>query len=317
MGLFAHAGRRSGRVRPVEWPTWAVLCVCYSLWIGSVALAGWLAASTSSGMIFALLPAAVAAALHSSLQHEVLHGHPTRSPILNEALVFPVLGLFIPYRRFRDLHLRHHNDERLTDPFDDPESFYAAADHWQSASPAMRALLTANATLAGRLVIGPALALYGFVRSELRLLAAGDRRVWGAWLRHLPGVALVLAVVAWAGVPFWAYLVVVAYPAISLIMVRSFIEHRADTDPARRTAIVEGEWFWRILFLNNCYHAVHHDLPGLAWYRLPRVWRARRDEVLARNGGYLLPGYGAVFRRWLFRQREPVVHPYDPNLDRP
>ena len=39
---------------------------------------------------------------------------------LNEALVFPALSLAIPYQRFRDSHLAHHNDEILTDPYDDP-----------------------------------------------------------------------------------------------------------------------------------------------------------------------------------------------------
>ena len=60
-------------------------------------------------------------AAHSSLQHEALHGHPTRSAALNEALVFLPLGLLFPYRRFKMLHLRHHNNSALTDPYDDPE----------------------------------------------------------------------------------------------------------------------------------------------------------------------------------------------------
>ena len=68
--------------------------------------------------------------------------------------------------------------------------------------------------------------------------------------------------------------------------------------------------FWRLLFLNNNFHAVHHDRPSLAWYKLGALWRSDREEVLARNGGYLIPGYGAVLRRWGLRQREPVVHPF-------
>ena len=39
------------------------------------------------------------------------------------------IGLVYPFRRFKALHLRHHADERLTDPFDDPESYYQAL--WQ------------------------------------------------------------------------------------------------------------------------------------------------------------------------------------------
>ena len=43
---------------------------------------------------------------------------------LNAALVFPALSFTIPYMRFRDTHLAHHVDSRLTDPYDDPESCY-------------------------------------------------------------------------------------------------------------------------------------------------------------------------------------------------
>ncbi|MBR7508578.1 fatty acid desaturase, partial [Mycobacterium tuberculosis] len=65
-----------------------------------------------------------------SLQHEALHGHPTRSGWLNELLVSLPLGLFYPYRRYKHLHLKHHADERLTDPYDDPESYYRALGDW-------------------------------------------------------------------------------------------------------------------------------------------------------------------------------------------
>ena len=96
---------------------------------------------------------------------------------------------------------------------------------------------------------------------------------------------------------------------MSLVMVRSFIEHRADPDPKRRSAIVEAAGFWRLLFLNNTLHRLHHERPGIPWYELPRIWRAERERILAENGGYLIRGYGEVVRRWLLRPREPVVHP--------
>jgi fatty acid desaturase len=101
-----------------------------------------------------------------------------------------------------------------------------------------------------------------------------------------------------------------AYPGMSLIMVRSFIEHRAGETAAERTAIVDAGWFWRLLFLNNNYHWVHHRYPSVAWYLIPERWSAERDEVLARNGRYYLPGYAAVAWRWLLRSREPVIHPF-------
>lgn len=287
----------------IEWPTWAVLTACYALF--AIVLTLWGAAWP-----LIAVPAAIAVALHSSLQHEVLHGHPTRNSLLNELLVALPLGLAIPYRRFRDLHLKHHNDERLTDPHDDPESFYLEPAAWGTFSPVARLLFTLNATFLGRLTIGPALAMFGFWRAEIRLMRAGNRAVQGAWVRHLIGIIVLLAILWAAGVPIWQYALFAAYPGLSLIMVRSFIEHRAAEETAHRTAVVEACLFWRLLFLNNNFHAVHHNRPSLAWYKLGALWQAERDHVLARNGGYLIPGYGAVLRRWGLRQREPVVHPY-------
>lgn len=293
-----HAGRRS-----IEWPTWAMLAGCYALW--ALSLIFW-----DALWPLIAVPAAISVALHSSLQHEILHGHPTRSGPVNEALVSLPVGLAIPYRRFHDLHLKHHNDDRLTDPFDDPESFYVPVQAWGRFSPVIRSIFMVNGTFLGRLAIGPALAMFGFWRSEARLMRAGDQRVIGAWVRHGIGVVLVLSLLLAAGVPIWQYTLAAAYPGMSLIMVRSFIEHRADTDPTRRTAVVEAGLFWRLLFLNNNYHAVHHAQPTVAWYRLGKIWRRERDQVLSGNGGYFLNGYSEVLRRWGFRQREPLVHPF-------
>ena len=295
--LSRHAGRRA-----IEWPTWIALVGCHTLWIGCLAF--W----DIAGPLIAV-PAAIAVTFHSSLQHEILHGHPTRSGLVNEALVSLPLGLAIPFRRFRDLHLRHHNDDRLTDPHDDPESFYLPPAEWGVLSPIGRGLFAVNATLLGRVIVGPALALFGFWRSEVRLIRGGERRVTWAWVRHIAGVLVVLGILMSMDIPLWQYFVYAAYPGLSLIMVRSFIEHRAAIDTDHRTAVVEACGFWRLLFLNNNYHSVHHQAPNVAWYRLGGMWRAQRDQVLQRNGGYLISGYGEVLRRWGIRQREPVVHP--------
>lgn len=303
MAAFAGASRAAAGRRRIEGPTWLALAGCYSLWVLL------LYAAPALG-IWAAIPGAIVVAFHSSLQHEVSHGHPTRSAVLNEALVFPALGLFIPYRRFRDLHLRHHNDSRLTDPYDDPESFYVPVGDWRGASRPVRWLLAVNGTFAGRLVVGPALALWGFWRSEFRRLRAGNVAVRGAWLRHVLGLVPVALTVWASGMSLWLYVFGIAYPAMSLIMVRSYIEHRAAHSAPERTAVVEAHWFWRLLFLNNNYHAVHHLHPAMPWYLLRARWIDDKENVLARNGGYYVGGYGEVWRRWLFARREPVVHPF-------
>ena len=40
----------------------------------------------------------------------------------------PPLALWIPYESYRISHLMHHRDDRLTDPLDDPESYYWMPD---------------------------------------------------------------------------------------------------------------------------------------------------------------------------------------------
>lgn len=296
------ASRAGARKLLAEWPTWIALAGCYLVWIGSMA------AYDKIGLL-AFVPMALSVGFHSSLQHEILHGHPTRNAALNEALVWLPVGLYIPFRRFRDCHLCHHNDSRLTDPYDDPESFYVAEGDYARLGPVMRALLAVNVTFAGRMVIGPALALTGFWRGELRMARAGDPLVRTAWVHHVAGLAAVLPTIWAMGVPIWLYALFAAYPGVSLIMVRSYIEHRAHAEPKMRTAVVESGPFFSLLFLNNNLHRVHHEQPTTPWYELPALYWAERDRYLADNGGYLIRGYSEVVRRWLTAPREPVVHP--------
>ena len=81
-----------------------------------------------------------------------------------------------------------------------------------------------------------------------------------------------------------------------------------------RIVINEAGRFMRLLFLNNNYHLVHHDLPKLPWYLIPRVYRADRDAYLARSGGFIQPGYVAQARRFAWTPTDPAVHPSEAAL---
>jgi fatty acid desaturase len=74
--------------------------------------------------------------------------------------------------------------------------------------------------------------------------------------------------------------------------------------------IIEDRGPLAFLFLNNNFHAVHHAHPGVAWYALPRLYASRRGEFLQRNLGYRYASYGEVMRRYLFRPKDPVAHPF-------
>lgn len=308
-GSAAAAGGADDARRPpgaVEWPTLALLGACYAAW-----------AAATTVLAAASLPIAVAAttvviALFSSLQHEVLHGHPFRNRALNEALVFPALTLLVPYGRFRDLHLAHHRDEVLTDPYDDPESNYLDPAVWARLAPPLKALLRANNTLLGRMLLGPAIGQWTFMAADLRAMRAGDRAVARAWGLHLLGAAPVLGWLAATGaMPLWAYLAA-AYLGHSLLKIRTFLEHRAHERARGRSVVIEDRGPLALLFLNNNLHAVHHAHPQIAWYRLPSFHAANRDRILARNEGYRYASYGEVFRRHLLRAKDPVPHPLWP-----
>jgi len=294
------------RVPKVEWPTLALLAATYAVWIVGIGAAAalWL----PLGMVLV----ALSAAQHSSLCHEALHGHPTRKRWLNELLVFPQLTLAIPYGRFRDTHLVHHQDENLTDPYDDPETNYKDPKVWGRYPRWLRAVLRFNNTLAGRMLIGPIIGQVWFMADDLGKIREGDRAVLNAWLMHIPSLAIVFAAFAAFGqMPLWAFLLS-SYGGLSLLKIRTYLEHRAHEKSEGRTVIVEDTGLLALLFLNNNYHVVHHARPGVPWYQLPRMFRAERDAFLRRNEGYYYRSYREVFSRHLVRAKDPVPHPLWP-----
>lgn len=289
--------------RTAEWPTLVLLALTYGTWVATTI---WVS-QFSVGLAIALC--AWAAAQHSSLTHEALHGHPTLNPVINAALVLPALSLVVPYLRFRDMHLAHHQDESLTDPYDDPETNYLDPAVWDRLPRWRRALCRINNTLAGRLVLGPLLGQIGFMATDWRLIRSGDQRVLAGWLLHIPAVACILWwMTAVATLPIWAWLISV-YLSLSLLKLRTFLEHRAHDCATARTAIVEDSGFFGMLFLNNNLHVVHHLHPGVPWYALPTLYRAGTQHYLNVNQGYRYDSYLDVAHKYLFRTKDPVPHP--------
>lgn len=285
----------------IEWPTLALMVVCYAAW-GVVLF--WMPLVTGGAWLL-LIPVI---ALQSSLQHEVLHGHPFGNRALAEPLVIASLNLAVPYIRFRDTHLAHHTDETLTDPYDDPESNYFDPAMWAELSWFCRTVLTINNTLAGRMLLGPLIGQAMFMAADWRLIRAGAPGVARAWAVHLVLAALVVAVVAASPTPVWTY-AIACYGALSVLKIRTFLEHKAHVDAQGRTVIVEDRGPLAFLFLNNNLHVVHHMHPSVPWYNLPATYAADKDDYLRRNEGYCYASYAQIFRRHLLRGKDPVAHP--------
>src|SRR5437868_4067473 len=129
------------------------------------------------GLSFTAMPLWLAAPLGSvlltwygSLQHETIHGHPTRSKRINAAIGGLPLSLWVPYPIYRHTHVQHnrHSGQRLTELGHDPESFYLPTGYLARVGRFRRLILQANCTLAGRLTVGPAIAMATFWSDEYR-----------------------------------------------------------------------------------------------------------------------------------------------------
>lgn len=300
-----------GSASAVERPTLLLIFVTYAAWALATAYA------PAMGLWLALPVATLATSFHVSLTHEAVHGHPTRWPALNHLLVGPAISLFVPHERYRDQHLAHHHDPNLTDPYDDPESYYLDPARWVRLARPVKVLMTVNNTLLGRITIGPALGLACFVGADAAAMFRGDRTVIRAWALHVPAVGAVGLWLATAGaMPLWAVLAS-GYGAMSLQKVRSYLEHRAHPRARGRTVIVEDRGPLAFLFLNNNLHAVHHAHPRVPWYALPALYRQRRGHFLRRNFGYRYDSYAQVFRAYLLRAKDPVPHPLMPAPPKP
>ena len=303
MSVVVELRGATRRGTAVEWPS---VLLCLGVYAGFVALT-WFNAGLPSAF---LLPAgALLIALHSSMQHEFIHGHPTAWRHLNRMMASVPLSLWLPFETYRRLHLVHHRDESLTDPLDDPESYYLSTAGWAALGPLGRVIVRAHTTLAGRMLIGPAWNIGRFLRAEARALWRGDRQRRLIWRRH---AAAVVGLLIWLGpvchVNPCLYGAMV-YAGTALLLLRSFAEHRAHEDVIERTAIVENAWVLGPIFLFNNLHAAHHERPLVPWYELPGWYRANRARLLAANGGLVYRGYGAVARAFLFKPHDVIVHP--------
>jgi fatty acid desaturase len=287
-----------------ELPTWAVVIVTY----GGFGLLTWHAGALPWWVLLPL--GGYLVCLQGSLQHETIHGHPTRWRWLNALIGLPAFSLWMPYLIYRDMHRAHHRTGELTSPLDDPESFYLTPARWRALGPLRRGYYRMLNTAAGRLLVGPAHVAGTFWWQEARRLLRGDLTNVPHWLLH--GAV-------WLLLGYWlfavcrlspvAYVALFAYPGLSLTLLRSFAEHRPAADPAHRTAIVEAGPLMSLLYLNNNLHSVHHNAPEAPWYRLRAIYRGDRAAILAGNGGYLFHGYFGVLRRFLLRVKDSPEYP--------
>jgi fatty acid desaturase len=293
------------KFRRFDGPTWLVALLLYSAW----GLLVWYNAVLP--WWFLMPVGAYLLAWHFSLQHEAIHSFRGVPAWLRFAVVFPPIGLWFPFALYRKSHSTHHRDIHLTVPGVDTESYYVRKQDWERMGKVGRALLVFNQTLVGRLLIGPALRLWILVSKESRRVAQGDYTHLPHWGIH----AVALALLFWfiSGVcrfPWWQYCLLIAYPGMSLSLLRAFTEHRASEDSQERTASVESNVIFGLLYLYNNLHVVHHLQPSMPWYDIPRYYRENRESLLKRNGEFFYKGYAVFVRRYFLTPVFSPVHPF-------
>ena len=286
-----------------ELPTWLLIIAIYTGWF--TALAYW--------HTLGLLPATVLliwfTAWYMSLQHELIHGHPTRFPRLNQLFGTLPLAVWYPYGLYRDSHLAHHRNDHLTVPVDDPESYYFTEQTWARFMPWQKRIIHVRNTFLGRLLLAPLLDIVQTLGSAVAAFRQLHLRAMLMWLMHgvlLAGLFVWMRHIDFS--PVW-FVLAVSYPALALTKVRSFLEHRAADDPLARSVINEAGIFWQVLFLNLNYHSVHHDLPGVPWYGLKALYQQNRAVYQQRNHGFVVKGYGQWLRQFWDKAVDVTVHP--------
>jgi len=103
-----------------EWRGWLLIPTVYGTWM--FAAFAWSALGAVAGTALLTL----ATCWFMSLQHELIHGHPSRSQRVNRLFGLAPLAVWYPYELYQTSHLAHHRDELLTEPGIDPESNYIA-----------------------------------------------------------------------------------------------------------------------------------------------------------------------------------------------
>ncbi|USG61711.1 fatty acid desaturase [Sneathiella marina] len=265
----------------------------------SVQIPGWL-------LFMALIPVIT---LHSSLQHECIHGHPFESQVINDILAFMPMGLFLPYLRYKELHLAHHQKASITDPLEDPESWYLTADQWQNTPKPLKMLLQVNNTLLGRFVLGPLLGTGRMVLGDISKMRQGNKQLVLMWTSHLFTCAVLLSILGAFGHVSLLMYFAAAYVGMSILMIRTYLEHQSHPSMRARSVIIEDRGLLSYLFLNNNLHAIHHAYPTVAWYQLPGLFRKNREQFLSLNRGYRFGTYGDVIRQYAWVRKEPVIFP--------
>tara|TARA_Y100000768_G_C23988833_1_gene690710 strand:+ start:5449 stop:6222 length:774 start_codon:yes stop_codon:yes gene_type:complete len=243
--------------------------------------------------------AAIVIAFHGSLQHELIHNHPFKNQKLNDFLGHITPIPWLPYALYKISHMDHHSCPQYSHPEYDPETFLVSKKVYDQFSKPVKKIFDYNQTLLGRLILGPFISMYWIIKKELKFLLKGDFQNLKLFIPHYIVWFFFAILFQILGISLIEYIIFMAIPGYSVILIRSFLEHRPETIRTHQTCIVEAGPFFSFLFLNNNLHLVHHNDMNLPWYEIPRAYQKQKEHWLNLNGHYFFKGYREVFRQHL------------------
>ena len=256
----------------VAWPTLALLVAAITLF--SAATAAHLLGHLPLG--WAITCNAVASYMAFTVAHEATHSSISTNRRLNDwagrlAILLLEPGPFFPVFRF--IHMRHHR--HTNHPEKDPDAYCGRGPRW---------LLPLRwLTLDGiyfKHYLAPA---------TFRKRPPSERREFYIAVLFTVTVVTAFAVNGW----LMAYLLLFFIPSriakFGIVLAFDFLPHHphevtAKADPYRATSNRVGlERLLTPLLIYQNYHLVHHLYPAVPFYRMLRIWDARRGHHEAQD----------------------------------
>ena len=259
--------RRTALVLPrVAWGTILLFLGTALLW--GAALTGGATGRMPGPLAMALASAAAWAAF--TVMHDASHDAVARCGWLNDLAghvsATILMSRFCAFRQIHRLHHRHTNDPEL-----DPDHWSGSGARWQ-------------------LPLRWATADLNYYFEYRRCPPLPLRQELAAW-----GTLVLLLVAASAAIYFgfgrallFYWIVPARFALFVLTYVFDFVPHQrpygrpATEDRFAASFIIPGAAITRLLLCQNL-HLLHHLYPAVPFYRLPRIWRERRQELVARG----------------------------------
>jgi fatty acid desaturase len=254
--------------------------------VGHVAVlvlgAGWILSSAPFWPLVSLPYSLALISLFMPL-HETIHGTAFRTPWLNRQVAF-VCGLIvvIPPIWFRYFHFEHH---RFTnDPACDPELAYAKPDTMKSYFIYLTGLSIWLSLFRGLIFNALGKGADDYVPDTRRSAVRNEARIYCL----IYGVLIVAAAMG-AGEPiFWLWVlpIMIGQPFLRAYLLAEHMLCPEVPEMLANSRTVTSNALVRFFTWNMPYHAEHHLLPGVPFYRLPELHKLTKPHLRTHDTGY-------------------------------